>query len=53
MPPLHMQLKILLPSRVFSVIENVTSISSRKLDRDHLASCLSAWIAWRRWLPAF
>ena len=26
MPPLHMQLKILLPSRVFSVIENVTRI---------------------------
>jgi F-type H+-transporting ATPase subunit epsilon len=26
MPPLHMQLKILLPSKVFSVIENVTRI---------------------------
>ena len=26
MPPSHMQLKILLPSRVFSVIENVTRI---------------------------
>lgn len=26
MPPLHMQLKILLPSRVFDVVESVTSI---------------------------
>ena len=26
MPPLRMQLKILLPSRVFNVVENVTSI---------------------------
>jgi F-type H+-transporting ATPase subunit epsilon len=26
MPPLHMQLKILLPSRVFGVMENVTRI---------------------------
>ena len=26
MPPSHMQLKILLPSRVFSVVENVTRI---------------------------